>query len=593
MKLIPMPKKVQYLDGVCCLDTLCVPFVPSALPDAVKMSLQAYDHGGSVPFKVTCGESASDEAYRLHIDPQQVYIEADGYRGVFYALQTLKQLQKDGEIVCAHIEDAPDLTYRGLYQDVSRGRIPTVETVKKLIDRMSELKLNSLQLYIEHTHRFQEYVGIHDDLGYYTDEEILELDRYCRDRCVELIPSLSSFGHLYYLLSSERYRYLCEIPDYQPTQHQWHERLLHHTIDPSNPESEALITSLIAQYEPLFTSKYFNICCDETFDLCKGRNAGGDVAQSYAGFVKKLVSFLQERGKTVMMWADIVMKHPETLDILPDGIIYLNWDYDANANGLRAPFLKEHGVPQIVCPSVHSHKRLLEKIEYSVPNIEKVIDLGFKNEAYGVLITNWGDYGHLCPDEGMLFGLSFGAAKAWNVSQTSLENIEQAILSTVYHTSSREVVDTIRSLNACDELFLESFGYEKALWELTVQYFDNERGIPPYFERHRDDLQKLDLVSLRETCLTCAERLERLLQNNDLDERIGEALLLAARGNALIIGMLNDACHGRTYSDALLNERAAWLSDQKALWDRRNKPGEWREIERFFTMNMQRETLLH
>ena len=54
------------------------------------------------------------------------------------------------QVPCLHIKDKPDFKYRGFYQDVTRGKIPTVDTIKKLIDTMAYYKLNSLQLYVEH-----------------------------------------------------------------------------------------------------------------------------------------------------------------------------------------------------------------------------------------------------------------------------------------------------------------------------------------------------------------------------------------------------------------------------------------------------------
>ncbi|MBR5134605.1 MAG: family 20 glycosylhydrolase [Clostridia bacterium] len=590
MKLIPMPKTITLESGVCDVSTLFLDTMTTTLAPHVMLELSSLvSENGTIPLTVTCGDDAADEAYTLAVCEDGVSITAQGERGVFYAVQTLKQLAANGATVpCVSIADVPDFAYRGFYQDVSRGRIPTVETVKKLVDRLAALKMNSLQLYVEHTHRFAEYAGINDDLGYYTDDEIRELDRYCAERYIELIPSLSSFGHLYFLLQSDRFSHLSEMENYQPSIHNWHERLIHHTIDPNAAESFEVITSLISQYEPLFTSKHFNICCDETFDLCKGRNAGGDAAKAYVGFVTKLVSFLRERGKTVMMWGDIVMKHPECFDELPDDICYLNWCYDANGNGLQAEVIREHGRRQIVCPSVHSHKRLIEKIEYSLPNIKNVAEAGLKNGAFGVLTTNWGDYGHLCFDEAMLCGLAFSAAVSWNVSGTDQAAFEDAAASLVYRAKDGEIIEIIRAINRCDELFLDSFGYEKALWELTVQYFDNERGIPKDFDRHKSDLQKLDLEKNRAICAECAARVRTMLDSGDVDADIGEAMVIAADGAALIFGILDAACHDRAIDEALVGERDAWLSTYRALWERRNKIGEWSMIETFFNVNMMR-----
>ena len=103
--------------------------------------------------------------------------------------------------------------------------------------------------------------------GFYDDgitaEEILELDDYCYENFIDFIPSLSTFGHLYRLLETKEYKHLCELPDYVDSSHYWNERMPHHTIDPSNPESIEIIKSLIDQYVPLFTSNKFNICCDD------------------------------------------------------------------------------------------------------------------------------------------------------------------------------------------------------------------------------------------------------------------------------------------------------------------------------------------
>ncbi len=579
--LLPMPQSIIPKNGTCDLRSVRVGMLPDSLPAFVKTALEKFcEDEGEVLLSVSCQEDATCEAYSLSIYEQEIVITANGYKGVYYALQTLCQLRENGSVVtCMTIEDKPDYAYRGFYQDVSRGRIPTVETVKHLVDRLSALKYNSLQLYIEHTHRFAEYVGINDDLGYYTDDEILELDRYCREHCVELVPSLSSFGHLYYLLESDRYRHLCEMPDHVPTQHNWHDRLIHHTIDPSNPESLSLITSLMTQYLPLFSSDRFNICCDETFDLCKGKNAGGDVAATYVGFVSKLVAFLKEHGKTVMMWGDILMQHPEMIAQMPDGIEYLNWCYDMRGNGLKPELLAEHDKPQIICPSVHSHKRFVEKIVYNRPNIASVLEAGAQYGACGMLNTNWGDYGHLCFDEGMLYGMAYGGAKAWNVHGTD-ESFDRAVCVLVYKSSSTDVLDILRTLGKCDEIWFEREGYEMALWELTVQMFDRTVGVPENYEYRLSVLRANDLAGKHRDALASAARLQQMQEAGELDARIAEVLVLAARMIAAVFAVLSDICHDGITNE-VSQEMCDCLDDFEQLWMRRNKRGEWQLFAQF------------
>ncbi|MBE6763892.1 MAG: hypothetical protein E7553_06050 [Ruminococcaceae bacterium] len=581
LKLLPMPQIMEEQCGNCDLNAVTLasvnaPGLPSFVLDEI-MSFCVQE--GQAALMVTCADDTLAEEYCLVIGEREIALTASGYKGVYYALQTLRQLRKNGVVPCMTITDKPDYAYRGFYQDVSRGRIPTVETVKRLVDRLASLKYNSLQLYIEHTHRFAEYVGINDDLGYYTDDEILELDRYCREHCIELVPSLSSFGHLYYLLESEQYRHLCEMPDHKPTVHNWHDRLIHHTIDPHNPESLSLITSLIGQYLPLFTSDRFNICCDETFDLCKGKNAGGDAAATYVGFVSQLVVFLKRRGKTVMMWGDIVMQHPEVLTQLPDGIEYLNWCYDMKGNGLRPELLAEHGKPQIICPSVHSHKRFVEKIVYNRPNIASVLEAGLAYGAVGMLNTNWGDYGHLCFDEGMLYGLAYGGAKAWNVHGTD-ESFDDAVCALVYE-SSTEVLAILRTLGACDEIWFEREGYEMALWELTVQMFDRTVGVPDNYDYRLSVLCDNPLAAKGKDAHDCAVRLQSMIDSGELNTEIGEALVLAADMIAAIFAVLADVCRGNVSEDSAQEMRRC-LNVYEQLWMRRNKRGEWDVVREFF-----------
>lgn len=111
------------------------------------------------------------------------------------------------------IEDEPDIPNRGFYHDITRGRVPKLSFLKKMADKMAYYKMNQLQLYIEHTFLFRDFSEIWRDDTPLTAAEILELDRYCAERGIELVPSLSCFGHLYKVLSSQGYSHLCELED--------------------------------------------------------------------------------------------------------------------------------------------------------------------------------------------------------------------------------------------------------------------------------------------------------------------------------------------------------------------------------------------
>ena len=143
-----------------------------------------------------------------------------------------------------YIEDKPDFEYRGLYHDMTRGKVATVKTLKKLIDDMAYFKMNSLQLYVEHTFEFNETKDIINRTGYITKEEIKEIDSYCYDNFIKFIPSIATFGHMYEILQQEQYKHLRVIKDFNATSDFGMMRMHHHTIDPLNDESFELVKIL-------------------------------------------------------------------------------------------------------------------------------------------------------------------------------------------------------------------------------------------------------------------------------------------------------------------------------------------------------------
>lgn len=399
--------------------------------------------------------SGDGEAYELVCGKDGVKLTSESLRGAFYGIQTLRQLIKNsrGELNECVICDSPDMENRGFYHDVSRGRVPTVDGEKKLIDILAYYKINSLQIYIEHAFDFEEYRCFLDPEGYLTAEEILELDDYCFENFIDFVPSLSTFGHLYRLLESDEYKHLCELEEFEHDKNMWKDRMLHHTIDASNPESFKLICSLIDQYIPLFRSEYFNICCDETFDLCNGRNKGKDKAALYLEFTTKLINYVQSKGKRVMMWGDIALNHPEIIPSFPEDTIMLCWDYSNTPNIANIDKFAEFGMTQMVCPGCSSWNHFCEVVNYASPNIVGMIDGGVKNNAMGVLNTAWGDYGHVCPLNCTLYGLVLAAARSWNNGyDVYSEEYKLAVSALLYNEETGVAVDKIKELGDLEQV---------------------------------------------------------------------------------------------------------------------------------------------
>ena len=571
MNLIPIPKIIKTRDGFLKKKEINI----LSFPEDVRIvnELKNFfikDDGVSLEIIIREGDS---ESYNLKIEEESIVITANGNAGAFYALQTLKQIFSDDDIPCCYIEDYPDFKYRGFYHDVTRGKIPKVETVKKLIDDMAYYKLNSLQLYIEHTFDFAEYTDSLERTGYFTAEEIKEIDSYCKMKFVEFIPSLATFGHLYELLQNEKYKHLREIEDFDTNEFYWENRMMHHTIDPTNEESFEIIKSLIDQYEVNFSSNKFNICCDETFDLKLGKHKDEDTGKLYIEFVKKIVSYLHSKGKKVMMWADILLNYPEQIDNLPANVELLNWYYWSSPNEKTFETIRDSNITQIVCPGTGSWLGFCEDYDTEIINISKMVEYGYKYGAEGVLNTNWGDWGNPCSIELAMFGLVTGAEKSWNVS-TDIDEVYICRINKLLYKKA-DASKYIRRL-ACCQL--------KTTWHNFSRCYANIIAEKQLYEVKFPTIEDV-LFSINE----CNAIIQSINNEEWEEDKFKNQILLAAQAITIIAENLAILAG---YNMKKSTDTSAWLKKHRELWLESNKESELMQIEKVF-MTIDHMTDMH
>ena len=153
--------------------------------------------------------------------------------------------------------------------DVSRCKVPTMETMYELIDLLSDLRYNELQLYIEHTFAFKNHEIVWQDFSPLTGEEIEQIDQYCQEHFIELVPNLNSFGHFERWLRHKPYKQLAECPEGFRRDDPFMVRD-HGSVLKPNQESLDFIDSLYDEYLPHFSSKKFNVGLDEPWELGQG-----------------------------------------------------------------------------------------------------------------------------------------------------------------------------------------------------------------------------------------------------------------------------------------------------------------------------------
>ncbi len=557
MKLIPAVKEA--VQGVKTEITGCTFVFPENCDKRVINLAKKVPEGDKVVKIVVSGCSGCrGENYRITFK-DEITIWSPTYQGAFYGIQTLRQIIKNGYYDVEEITDSPDFEARGFYFDITRGRIPTLETLKKLVDALAYYKHNMLQLYVEHVFPFKEYDGIYQRTGYMTPEETIELDKYCKENFIELVPSLSCFGHLYELLQFNR-KDLCEYENYEPKAINWAERMGHHTIDVSNPESIELIKSLIDQYSPLFTSDKFNICCDETFDLCNGRNQGKDKAREYVNFVNKIVAHVKSKGKKPMMWGDIISHHVELIGELDEDITFLSWGYSPNESPDSINKVKEAGKPQYVCPGLNNWASLMELTQRSIPNITKMAQYGYDAGAKGMLTTCWGDYVHPSPLEGCMYGIIYACAKAWNVNYR-YDNFNELIDFLHYgYEGAGELVNKLANLH------IANFWYDLCVHYSNAKFNNNAM---------RANTPGPD--ALNEAFNKCEELIPYFMGTKWENEDAREAFLIISQGVEYMIAMLVSMQCGEKCG-VILSDVETWLKDYSKLYLKESKKGELQDF---------------
>ncbi len=372
-----------------------------------------------IALNIAVNASRHPQGYELTIDDSGINIVASTPAGIFYGVQTLRQvlMQAGAELPGLRITDWPDFPNRGVMLDISRDRVPTMETLHGLIDMLAGLKINQFQLYTEHTFAYRNHKVVWEKASPMTAEEIMALDAYCQERFIELVPNQNTFGHMGRWLKHEPYAHLAE------TQGEWitpwgDTRRQPFTIAPTD-ESLALVRELLNELLPHFRSRQINVDADETFDLGQGQSKERvekeGVGRVYLDFLLKIYREVKARGSTMQFWGDIIMQHPELVPELPRDAIALEWGYEAgHAFDEHGAIFARSGIPFYVCPGTSSWRTLAGRTDNALGNLRNAAENGLKHGAIGYLNTDWGDEGHMQPLPVSYLGYLAGAAESWS-----------------------------------------------------------------------------------------------------------------------------------------------------------------------------------
>jgi hexosaminidase len=290
------------------------------------------------------------EGYALTVTAGGVVIRGGGAGGVFYGMQTLRQLLPPdierfgwraggGELTvpALEIEDQPRFSWRGSLLDVSRHFSPMVE-VKKYLDTLALHKLNVFQWHLVDDQGWRieikkyprlttvgawrdttvrvgaegEYDGVPHG-GFYTQDEIREVVAYAAERFITVVPEIELPGHSSAALAAYPQFGNTDALGYAPkVQSRW--AIFPETYAPK-PETLAFLDDVFTEVLALFPSKFVHIGGDEAmkdqweaspttraFMVANGLKDGHEL-QSW--FIRRTENFLAQRGRRLIGWDEI------------------------------------------------------------------------------------------------------------------------------------------------------------------------------------------------------------------------------------------------------------------------------------------------
>lgn len=285
-----------------------------------------------------------------------------------------------------------DFTVRGFHLDL---RIQTMRmpALKALAKNLHDQGINTLVMEWEASYPFEEDPQIANRYTY-TRTEIKDFIDYCHHLDIDVIPLQQSFGHVEYILRNNRYAGLRE-DEHDLSQ-----------VCPAKKElNKALFTRLFKDMAATHGSPYIHIGCDETHllghcPLCQKLAAEEGVSKLYFDHVKMLCDIVISLGKKPVLWADIALKYPEYIKLLPKGTILVDWNYgwDFNKFGDHSKLVNS-GYEIWGAPALRSEpdNYYLETWQHHFNNIRDFIpqcrELGYK----GIIMTSWSTSGAYDP----------------------------------------------------------------------------------------------------------------------------------------------------------------------------------------------------
>jgi len=502
--LLPRVQQLRYTEGALPLCSLVLP--SSASDDFLHEELQRIlnqhcdakrnpskpllltrdTDEGQLPGTNDISSSDSRESYRLSVGAAGVKLHARTTAGLFYAVQTLRQLIEGSPnsytLPFVEIADWPSMPYRGFMMDMSHGAILTVAEVEKQLDLLAEFKANQYYFYVETDLDLDGYPLLHKDSNW-SKQDIRTIVDYARQRHIDVIPCVELYGHLHDLFRLERYSDMAALSHGGEA-------------NPADPRIQKILEDWLRQYAALFPSPWLHLGFDEPFELERaGSKAAGGIAPDvlWLQHLQRMARIASSLGKRPLFWADIdegayiFNKYPGLAAGLPKNAIAAPWFYDARPDysNLLDLFATNH-VPILVATGVSDWDNIAPDFDSTFTNIDGFLAAGRKANALGMMNTVWSDSA-LALHREALSAVAYGAVAAWQSSPTDRTHFFADYTHLRYAPAAAEKVSAaLTSIAQAQTLLRQTLGSETSfrMWDDPFESHRLARITPHAQELH-------------------------------------------------------------------------------------------------------------
>ncbi len=279
-----------------------------------------------------------------------------------------------------------------------RVQIMPMPTLKALAKEISALGFNTLIMEWEATYPYQQHSIISNRYAY-SREEVIEFINYSEGLGLDVIPLQQSLGHAEYILMHERYAYL-----------RADKRNLSQ-IDPTRLDAaREFFTELYSDMLSTHQSQYVHIGGDETriLDCKRCQEAWGEDGEElgksklYVEYMTMIAEIVIAQGKTPLLWADMILAHPDAIADMPKNVVYIDWNYgwkfDRFGENPRT-LIKKHGLKFWGASSIRSSPDDYHVTSWSKHMNNQAVYVSYARESgfEGMVLTSWstsGEYGY-------------------------------------------------------------------------------------------------------------------------------------------------------------------------------------------------------